>query len=173
MSSSSKNFAHPQCHMSLAHRYYYMFKLVSLVFSLLMFFLTSYWTSPEILNLFISVTVSMYCIWCIWSLRKFRIPPWQSVCVLCKMLRIFRAEEPEYCTLVLKRDREMLSEMSSWLALQFELNWFLCLHALRCSHIWSGSYTLLRNHKVMDFWASREAYKVITSFIEKPIWRAP
>jgi hypothetical protein len=51
-------------------RYYYMFKLVSLAFSLLMFFLTSYWTSLEILNLFISVTVSLYCIWCIWSLRE-------------------------------------------------------------------------------------------------------
>ncbi len=71
--------AHQRCPVLLAHRYYYMFKLVSLAFSLLMFFLTSYWTSPEILNLFISVTVSMYCIWCIWSLRKFRIPASLSV----------------------------------------------------------------------------------------------
>jgi hypothetical protein len=44
-------------------RYYYMFKIVSLALSLLVFMLTSDWTSPEILNLFLSTTISLYCIW--------------------------------------------------------------------------------------------------------------
>jgi hypothetical protein len=51
-------------------RYYYMFKIVSLALSLLVFMLTSDWTSPEILNLFLSTTISLYCIWCIWSLHE-------------------------------------------------------------------------------------------------------
>ena len=51
-------------------RYYYMFKVVSLGLSLLVFMLTSDWTSPEILNLFLSTTISLYCIWCIWSLHE-------------------------------------------------------------------------------------------------------
>jgi len=51
-------------------RYYYMFKIVSLGLSLLVFMLTSDWTSPEILNLFISTALSLYCIWLIWSLHE-------------------------------------------------------------------------------------------------------
>lgn len=51
-------------------RYYYMFKLVSLGFSLFVFILTTTWTTPEILNLLISVLFSLYCIWCIWSLHE-------------------------------------------------------------------------------------------------------
>jgi len=51
-------------------RYYYMFKIVSLTLSLLVFMLTSDWTSPEILNLFLSTTISLYSIWCIWSLHE-------------------------------------------------------------------------------------------------------
>ena len=47
-----------------------MFKVVSLGLSLLVFMLTSDWTSPEILNLFLSTTISLYCIWCIWSLHE-------------------------------------------------------------------------------------------------------
>jgi len=51
-------------------RYYYMFKIVSLILSLLIYCLTSDWTSSEILNLFLSTTISLYCIWCIWSLHE-------------------------------------------------------------------------------------------------------
>jgi hypothetical protein len=47
-----------------------MFKIVSLGLSLLVFMLTSDWTSPEILNLFISTALSLYCIWLIWSLHE-------------------------------------------------------------------------------------------------------
>ncbi len=47
-----------------------MFKVVSLIFSLLVFLLTTTWTTPEIFNLLISVLFSMYCIWCIWSLHE-------------------------------------------------------------------------------------------------------
>uniref|UniRef100_A0A7S0MP06 Uncharacterized protein n=2 Tax=Cryptomonas curvata TaxID=233186 RepID=A0A7S0MP06_9CRYP len=54
----------------LGIRYYYMFKLVSLGFSLFVFILTTTWTTPEIFNLLISVLFSLYCIWCIWSLHE-------------------------------------------------------------------------------------------------------
>ena len=63
-------FLIPTFLMTCFHRYYYMFKLVSLGFSLFVFILTTTWTTPEILNLLISVLFSLYCIWCIWSLHE-------------------------------------------------------------------------------------------------------
>ncbi|EKX43716.1 hypothetical protein GUITHDRAFT_153152 [Guillardia theta CCMP2712] len=51
-------------------RFYYIVKIVSFFLSLFVFCLTSDWTSPEILNLFISSSISLYCIWCIWSLHE-------------------------------------------------------------------------------------------------------
>mmetsp|Transcript_34577 Transcript_34577/g.91239 ORF Transcript_34577/g.91239 Transcript_34577/m.91239 type:complete len:112 (-) Transcript_34577:467-802(-) len=51
-------------------RYYYMFKLISLAFSFLVFLLATSWTTPEIFNFLISFIFSLYCIWCIWSLHE-------------------------------------------------------------------------------------------------------
>lgn len=109
---------------TILHRYYYMFKLASLVLSLFIFFLTSYWTSPEILNLVISVSISLYCIWCIWSLREcFRSsPPLPSSIPSISPFKCFKAAV---------RLPSCICKHRSWL--DCERHAFYCISCARCA----------------------------------------